>query len=161
MRWPFSPRSPVAESTHVTRAPIAPAELISAVAAPERGGLVCFLGTVRCGPDDGPVVRIEYDAYPEMLEREFAAIVGEAEARWAGTRVAGRHRIGVVPLGEASIAIVAASPHRADAFDACRYVIEEAKRRLPVWKREVLADGSASWRDNTGTRTPAAPGRED
>lgn len=160
MRWPFSRRSPVADVAFITRGSINPTTLIAAVSAPERGGLVCFLGTVRCGPDDGPVTRIEYDAYPEMLEREFAKIVDEAESRWSTTRVAAQHRIGPIPLGEASIAIVAAAPHRADAFDACRYVIEEAKRRLPVWKREVLEDGSAAWRDNVGGRSPSRRGPE-
>lgn len=145
---------------YVSHEPLRLDELIAAVASPLRGATSAFLGTVRAGPDDGPVTHIEYTAYDEMLEREFGRICAEAEARWPGTAVAARHRLGVVPVGEASIAIAVAAPHRAVALDACRHVIEEAKVRLPVWKREVLADGSAAWRDNQGARTPAGPGAD-
>jgi molybdopterin synthase catalytic subunit len=141
----------------LTRTPIHPEAMLAAIQAPERGGNALFLGTVRRGPDDGPVVRIEYTAYDDMLEREFAAIVTEAEARWPGTRVAAVHRLGDVPLGDASMAVATAAPHRAAALDACRYVIEQAKQRLPVWKREILADGSAAWRDNAGGRVASGP----
>jgi molybdopterin synthase catalytic subunit len=141
----------------VTRAPIALSALIERVAAPERGAIASFLGTVRAGPDDGPVTRIEYSAYEPMLEKEFARIVGEVADRWSGATAAAQHRLGNVPLGEASIAVAVAAPHRDAALDACRFVIEEAKRRLPVWKREILADGSAAWRDNSGGRVAAAP----
>jgi molybdopterin synthase catalytic subunit len=141
----------------LTRAPIHPDELLAVVQSPERGGNALFLGTVRRGPEDGPVVRIEYTAYDAMLESEFAAIVTEGETRWPGTRLAAVHRLGDVPLGEASIAVAAAAPHRAAALDACRYVIEQAKQRLPVWKREILADGSAAWRDNAGGRVASGP----
>lgn len=141
---------------HTVRAPIDLAHLVARVAAPDRGATASFLGTVRAGPDDGPVVRIEYSAYEEMLDEEFRRITAEAEARWPGAAVAAQHRLGNVPLGEASIAVAVAAPHRAAALDACRYVIEEAKRRLPVWKREMLADGATMWRDNEGGRVPGA-----
>jgi molybdopterin synthase catalytic subunit len=140
-----------------TRAPIRIDDLLAAVQTPERGGTAFFLGTVRRGPDDGPVERIEYSAYDEMLESEFARIVAEAEARWPGCAATGVHRLGDVPLGEASIAVAAAAPHREAALDACRFIIEEAKRRLPVWKREILTDGTAAWRDNAGGRAASAP----
>lgn len=143
--------------THTVHAPIDMTRLVASVAAPERGATATFLGTVRAGPDDGPVVRIEYSAYEEMLDGEFGRIASEAEARWPGTAVAAQHRVGTVPLGEASIAVAVAAPHRAEALDACRYVIEQAKRRLPVWKREILADGGTVWRDNEGGRVPGAP----
>jgi molybdopterin synthase catalytic subunit len=146
---------------HVVRDPIDPGRLAAEVSAPDRGAISTFLGTVRAGPGDGPVVRIEYSAYESMLEEEFARIVAEAEARWPGVAVAAVHRLGDVPLGEASIGIAVGAARRVAALDACRHVIEEAKRRLPVWKREVLADGSAVWRDNAGGREPAGPpGRE-
>jgi molybdopterin synthase catalytic subunit len=141
----------------VTRAPIDLGGLAAKVAGPDRGAISTFLGTVRAGPEDGPVVRIEYSAYESMLEQEFGRIVAETEARWPGVAVAAVHRLGDVPLGEASIGIAVGAPRRAAALDACRHVIEEAKRRLPVWKREILADGSAVWRDNAGGREPAAP----
>jgi len=132
---------------HVTRGPIVGERLIAAVADTGRGGTALFLGTVRRGPDDGPVARIEYEAYAEMLEAEFGRILAEARARTPGIAVAGVHRLGVVPAGEASIGVAAGAAHRAEAFDACRWVVEEAKRRLPVWKREVLDDGTSGWRE--------------
>ena len=140
--------------THAVHGPLDLAQLIGRVSAPDRGATASFVGTVRAGPDDGPVIRIEYSAYEAMLDEEFGRISTEAAARWPGTAIAAQHRLGTVPLGEASIAVVVAAPHRAAALDACRFVIEEAKRRLPVWKREVLADGTTAWRDNEGGRVP-------
>lgn len=142
---------------YTTRLPIRLEALLATVASPGRGGIASFLGTVRAGDEDGPVVRIEYTAHEPMLEAEFDRIVAEAGVRWPGTAIAAQHRLGDVPLGEASMAVFAAAPHRETAFAACRYVVEEAKRRLPVWKREVLEDGSAVWRDNAGTRTASVP----
>ncbi len=96
---------------------------------------------------------IEYSAYEEMVEAEFVKIVAETASRWPGARVTGRHRLGLVPVGEVSIALVAAAPHRAEAFAACRHAVEEAKKRLPVWKKELFTDGTAAWRDNDQTET--------
>jgi molybdopterin synthase catalytic subunit len=143
--------------THAVRGPLVLEQLIARVSATDRGATASFLGTVRAGPDDGLVIRIEYSAYEAMLDAEFERITAEAAARWPGVAVAAQHRLGTVPLGDASIAIAVAAPHRAAALDACRFVIEEAKRRLPVWKREVLADGTTAWRDNEGGRVPGRP----
>jgi molybdopterin synthase catalytic subunit len=144
---------------YATRQPIRVEALIAEVAGLGLGGTAVFLGTVRRSPEDGPVSRIEYSAYEAMLESEFDRIVGEAIERWPDARVTARHRLGPVATGEASMAVAAAAVHRAAAFDACRYVVEEAKRRLPVWKREILDDGAASWRDNAGGRVASdAPG---
>lgn len=116
--------------------------------------MVLFLGSVRRGAEDGPVGTIEYTAYEEMVRAEAERILGETRAKWPAGRVALIHRVGRVPAGESSIAIAAAMPHRAEAFAACRYLIEEAKRRLPVWKREWLDDGTSRWRSDA---SPAAP----
>ena len=132
---------------HVTREPIAAERLVAAVGDVGRGGTALFLGTVRRGAEDGAVVRIEYEAYPEMLEEEFGRILAEARERTPGIAVVGVHRIGAVPAGEASIGVAAGAAHRAEAFAACQWVVEEAKLRLPVWKREILDDGSTSWRE--------------
>lgn len=145
-------------SGFLSRTPLDASALLAEVQSPERGATALFLGTVRRGPDDGPVGRIEYSAYEAMVEREFGAIIAEAEARWPEAGLVARHRVGDVPVGEASIAVAAAAPHRQQAFDACRYVVDEAKRRLPVWKREVMDDGAAHWRDNGGGRVPSEPG---
>src|SRR5438094_7582748 len=128
-------------------------ELLATVSSPECGGTCVFLGTVRDGPDEHGVTAIEYSAYEEMVEGELGRIVTEVGERWSGARVAVRHRLGLIPVGEASIAIVAAAPHRAHAFEACRYVIEEVKRRVPVWKKELRADGSETWVDPSGRPT--------
>ena len=135
---------------YTTREPIAPAGLLAAVAAPECGATCLFLGTVRDGPEDGGVTAIEYSAYEEMVETEFARLLADAGARWPDARIAVRHRLGTIPVGEASVAIAAAAPHRAQAFDACRFVIEEVKRRIPVWKKELRSDGSEVWVDPSG-----------
>ncbi|HUL50188.1 MAG TPA: molybdenum cofactor biosynthesis protein MoaE [Gemmatimonadales bacterium] len=130
--------------------------LLRAVASPEHGGTCLFIGTVRSGSDESaPVTDIEYSAYDEMVEVEMARIVDEVRSRWPVARVALQHRIGIVPLGQASIAVVAAAPHRDVAFQCCRYVIEEVKRRVPIWKKERHADGTAEWVD-ARTRTAIA-----
>ncbi len=138
---------------HLTRSPIALEALLAEVSSPECGGTCAFLGTVRDGPEEHGVTAIEYSAYEEMVEGELGRIVAEVRERWSGARVAVRHRLGRIPAGDASIAIVTAAPHRAQAFEACRYVIEEVKRRVPVWKKELRADGSAVWVDPSGRPT--------
>jgi molybdopterin synthase catalytic subunit len=142
---------------YVTRRPIDVHALLSQVADPALGGTAMFLGSVRRGEDDGPVDAIDYSAYQDMVETEFAKIVEEAAAQWPGVRVVGAHRIGLVPAGEPSIAVVAAAPHRAEAFAACRHTIEEAKKRLPVWKKEIFTDGTEAWRNNDQPERDAEP----
>lgn len=131
----------------VTPHPIDVLGLLTTVTGPELGGTAVFVGSVRRGDGDGPVEAIEYSAYEEMLEAEFSRIMAETAAQWPGSRVAGMHRVGRVPVGESSVAVAAAAPHRADAFAACRYAIEQAKERLPVWKKEIFEDGSTAWRE--------------
>lgn len=132
---------------HFTREAIDVNEMVASVSDPSLGGTAMFLGCVRRGPEDGPVASIDYSAYEEMLEAEFAKIVKETETQWPGSKLAAMHRIGRVHAGEPSIAVVAAAPHRAEAFAACRHAIEQAKKRLPVWKKEILDDGSTNWRE--------------
>ena len=141
----------------LTRAPLDPAAILARLGSPDLGGTALFIGSVRRSAEDGPVQAIEYSAYDAMAEAEGARIVAEAAVRWAGARVVLQHRVGRVALGESSVVVAAASPHRAEAFAACRYVIEEVKRRLPVWKKEIYENGSAEWRANDGTRERAAP----
>ncbi len=119
-------------------------ELIAEVQSPDRGGIASFLGTVRNHHGGRAVLRLEYTAYAPMVQTECALIVAEAEARWP-VRIALRHRLGRLEIGDAAVAVVAASAHRDEAFVACRYVIEELKVRVPIWKREVYADGTVSW----------------
>ncbi len=127
--------------------PIDAAALVAAVSHDGAGGVVVFLGTVRRGDDDGPVSGIEYSAYTEMAVEEFDRILTEAGEQWPEARFAARHRIGMVRTGDASIGVAAAAPHRREAFAAARWVIDEAKRRLPVWKKEHFDDGRTAWRE--------------
>ena len=126
----------------ITRHRLEVADLLAEVHSPERGGTCAFLGTVR---NDAGVTSIDYSAYESMAVEEAERILAEAHERWPGSRVMLQHRLGVIPVGEASIAIAAAAPHRDEAFAACRYVIEAVKKRLPVWKKELRADGSEQW----------------
>jgi molybdopterin synthase catalytic subunit len=134
----------------VTAEPIELAPLIAAVQAPERGGVASFLGLVRNHHGGREVLRLEYSAYAPMAEAECARIVAEAEGRWQ-VAVALRHRVGSLAVGDVAVAAAAASAHREEAFAACRYVIEEVKRRVPIWKRESYADGTEVWVDPTAT----------
>jgi molybdopterin synthase catalytic subunit len=131
--------------------PVEVEPLIRAVHAPEFGAVTTFLGVVRDHHAGRSVVRLEYQAYGPMAEAECARILGEAEARWS-CRVALRHRVGMLAIGDTAVAIAVGSGHRAEGFEACRYVIEELKRRVPIWKRESYADGTEAWVD------PTAPG---
>lgn len=138
---------------HLTRHPLDVNELLAQVQGPERGGTCVFLGTVR---NDDRVTAIDYSAYEQMANEEIDRILSEAQAQWPAARVQLRHRLGEIPAGEASIAIAAAAPHRDQAFTACRFVIEEVKKRLPIWKKELYADGTARWTDDTRQAKPTA-----
>lgn len=132
-------------SQRISPQPIDPAALLAEVASPGCGANTLFLGTVRRSPEDGDVEGIDYSAYPEMAESEFARLIAEARARWPEARIAIQHRIGFIPTGEASIGIAVAAPHRAEAYECSRFLIEETKVRVPVWKKEHLAHGERRW----------------
>jgi molybdopterin synthase catalytic subunit len=129
---------------YLTLEPIELGPLLQLVQSAERGGVASFLGTVRNHHGGREVLRLDYYAYSPMVEAECAHIVAEAESRWQ-VAVALRHRSGQLEIGDVAVAVVAASAHRDQAFVACRYVIEELKRRVPIWKREVFADGKVEW----------------
>jgi len=139
---------------HLTRHPIDVKDLLAEVQGPERGGTCVFTGTVR---NDGDVTGIDYSAYEAMAIAEIERILGEAQAQWPEARVMLRHRLGLVPVSEASIAIAAAAPHREDAFAACRFVIEAVKKRLPIWKHEHRIDGTTAWVDPSGKPVAHGP----
>lgn len=141
----------------LSAAPLDLAALAAAVLADDRGAVATFVGHVRNHHSGRAVVRLEYSAYEPMAEAACAAIVEEAERRWP-VAVALAHRLGTLEIGEAAVAIAAAGRHRDEAFAACRWVIEEVKRRVPIWKREHYGDGSVAWVDPTarGGAVPAA-----
>lgn len=130
--------------TAVTADPLDAAALLQLVGRDGDGAVASFLGLVRDHNQGRRVTHLDYEAYVPLAERGLARIVAEVEARWPSTRLAVHHRIGRLAIGEASVAIAAASPHRADAFAACRYAIERIKQIVPIWKHEHF-DGGDVW----------------
>ena len=138
----------------LTRAPIDLQALHAT--APCDGALCLFVGVVRDENAGRRVLWLEYEAYEEMALPLLGEIADEARRRWPITEVHLVHRLGRLEIGEASVAVAVASPHRAEAFAACRYVIDTLKATVPIWKKEFYADGSA-WLDG---QIVAAPGAE-
>ncbi len=132
----------------LTHEPLDPGALQAQVAAASRGGIATFIGVVRDHDGGRAVTALSYSAYEPMAELVCAEIVVEAERRWP-VRVAIRHRLGELSIGDFAVVVVAAGGHRDEAFAACRYAIEEVKRRVPIWKLETYADGSTAWVDPT------------
>lgn len=128
-------------------------KLLERVSRDANGATVLFLGTVREVNDGRDVTGIEYTAYRSMAERELARIVEEAAGLAHSSDIAVEHRLGALSVGECSVAVAVAHPHRGQAFDAARYVIEELKRRVPIWKREHYTDGTREWVRATNERT--------
>ena len=125
----------------LTRDPLDRDVLVAAVSHPSAGGIVVFEGVVRDNARGKQVRYLEYDVYEEMAEQQIRAIAADAERRWGVERIAIAHRFGRLEIGEASVIIVVASPHRAEAFDACRYIIDTLKTTVPIWKKEVATNG--------------------
>lgn len=140
----------------LTRTPIDLAPLLAAVSHPSYGGIATFVGVVRDHQDGRSVGALEYSAYEPMAEAEAARIVAEALARWP-VQVAVQHRLGALAIGDVAVAVAAGSAHRGEAFEACRYVIEELKRRVPIWKKESYADGAVAWVDPTSLGAAGGP----
>ncbi len=137
----------------ITDRPLDLGALVALVSSPDAGAVTTFLGTSRRTSNNAervekPVETLWYEAYEPMAVKRLAEIGAEAARRFEVTRVAAWHRTGEVAIGEASVAIAVSAPHRGAAFDACRFVIEEIKRSLPVWKRERFADGE-EWVEGT------------
>jgi molybdopterin synthase catalytic subunit len=128
---------------------IDPASLIHEVSSPRYGAISLFVGTVREVNEGRSVSGIEYSAYKSMASAELERILDEAVERFGISALVVEHRIGLLGLGEVSVAIAAAHPHRAPALDSTRYVIEEIKKRVPIWKKEHYADGTREWVDPT------------
>jgi molybdopterin synthase catalytic subunit len=129
----------------VLRRPIDLAALTKEASSEKCGATAVFLGTVRSTNDGKPVSGIDYTAYEQMAEREMLSILGEAAERFGIEQGIIEHRIGTLAIGEASIAVVVAHPHRGNAMDALRYVVDETKSRATIWKLEHYTDGSREW----------------
>jgi molybdopterin synthase catalytic subunit len=131
--------------TAIVTEPIRPETVLDSLASEKDGACLLFLGVVRNHNDGRAVTGLEYEAYEGMAERTLAAIAAEASHRFGTNRIAAVHRVGALQVGEVSTAIAVATPHREEAYRASRYLIEELKQRLPVWKHEQYVDGNSRW----------------
>ena len=124
------------------------AKYINYVSAPQAGAVATFSGTTRDTFDGKTVVELRYEAYVPMAVRRIKHICSSARASWSLISIAVAHRLGPVAVGETSIFIAISSVHRADALDACKFVIDEIKASVPIWKKEVYANGEV-WKENS------------
>jgi molybdopterin synthase catalytic subunit len=138
----------------ITSEQIGAESVLPLVASEQHGAALIFLGIVRDHNEGRTVSGVYYEAYREMAERTLAEIVSAAEQRVAPASIAAVHRVGELAVGDVSIAIAVSTPHRAEAFAACRSVIEEVKQRLAVWKQERYVTGERDWLAGT---TPSIP----
>jgi len=137
----------------LTTAPIDVSALLAEVTAGSNGATALFLGTVRASNEGREVTGIEYSAYEEMAPREMSAILDEASRRFGIQHAAVEHRVGTLAVEDVSIAVAVAAPHRAPAMDALRFIVDETKRRAPIWKLEHYSDGTREWVNAGGGST--------
>jgi molybdopterin synthase catalytic subunit len=133
----------------VSEAPLDIADAIASASGPGIGGMGIFVGIVRDSSSvesnrDKPVVALDYDSHPSLAEERLRAIAAEAATKWDLRRIVAVHRTGHCELGEPTVVVAAGAPHRADALEACRWIIDTLKSTVPIWKREAYSDGS-SW----------------
>lgn len=129
----------------LTTKPLDAERLSELVSGPEMGALCTFTGTVRAITGDRHTTHLFYEAYPPMVVAEMERIEADVQRHWPDVKVAMHHRFGKLMPGEAAVVVVAAAPHRDNAFPACRFAIDEVKRRCPIWKKEFYADDTTEW----------------
>jgi molybdopterin synthase catalytic subunit len=129
----------------LTDKPIDTAALLAQVSSHAAGAVVLFLGTTREATAGRRTASLDYECYPQMAEKKLAELEAEARRRWPLTGCAIVHRLGHLELGEASIAIAVSSPHRQQAFEAGKWLIDTIKEVVPIWKRENWEDGTSEW----------------
>jgi molybdopterin synthase catalytic subunit len=139
-----TPETPIIKITREPLDAAAVRELERAVTRSGDGGVVTFQGVVRDNARGKRVRYLEYDAYPQMAEEQMRTITEEVARRWETRAIAMVHRIGRLQVGECSVVVVVACPHRGEAFEACRYAIDTLKANVPIWKKEAYEDG-AEW----------------
>ena len=125
----------------VLETPLSEKACIDFVADDSAGGTTVFIGTVRNQTKGKKVVRLEFEAYIPMAEKEMQKIAMEVEQKWNALHVAIHHRVGVLDVGEIPVIIAVATPHRKAAFEACEYAIDTLKETVPIWKKEIFEDG--------------------
>ncbi len=126
----------------ITAEPLDPGTVTAVVEGPGNGGVVTFLGTTRNETRGRRVLHLEYEAYAEMAEKTLRQVVAEVREQWGIHDVAVAHRTGRLEVGEASLVVAVASPHRVEAFAACGYIVDRIKEIVPIWKKEFFEDGS-------------------
>lgn len=127
----------------ITREPIDLGKILADVGDGSAGGITLFLGSVRDHNEHGNVSEIYYEAYKEMAESKMTEIENEARKKWPVKKFVAVHRIGNLKIGDVSVAVAVSCEHRKEAFEACRYGIDEIKSRVPIWKKEVSESGVA------------------
>jgi len=137
----------------LTREPIDFAALTEEVRSPQAGAVVLFLGTVREMTDGRRTVALDYEAYPEMATAKMAQLLVEAERLWPMTKGVVVHRLGHLEPGDVSVAVAVSCPHRNQAFEAGRFLIDRLKEVVPIWKQENWADGTTEWVHPTMSQT--------
>ncbi len=142
----------------IVQSPIDPTSVLKQVGHEEDGAVLLFVGVVRNQADGRAVTGMRYEAFEEMAMDVLETIAGEGAARLGTDRLAVVHRVGELAIGDPSVAIAVSSPHRGDAYDASRYVIEEIKKRLPVWKKEHYVEGEDAWVQGSVPPVGSRPG---
>jgi molybdopterin synthase catalytic subunit len=132
------------DSIRLTGEPLDASAAVRAVTCAEAGGIDVFIGTTRAEhhAQAGALLRLDYEAYPEMAMAEMEKLAAAARAKWPIERLAMWHRIGAVAVGEPSVVLAVSCGHRGEAFDACRFLIDELKKAVPIWKQEVYERGA-------------------
>lgn len=137
----------------ITEDPLAVEEADDLLRDPACGAVSLFVGTTRQFTSGRETLRLEYEAYEPMALKEMHRLADSCADRWDVRRLVLLHRLGVVPITEASVVIGVATPHREGAFSACRFLIDTLKQQVPIWKKEIFADGSTEW--VSGTQKPS------
>jgi molybdopterin synthase catalytic subunit len=129
----------------ITEKPIDHASVTDRVRSDRAGAVCSFLGTVRELTGDRQTASLDYEAYPEMALKQMAELESQARTRWPIVDLAMVHRVGHLELGEVAVVVAVSTPHRAEAFEACRWLIDTLKEVVPIWKKETWADGAEEW----------------
>ena len=125
----------------ITHDKLAVEDIVSETRGDDKGGVVTFLGTIRNTTDNNRVLYLEYEAYGPMAEKLLKELVAKVERKWPDARASVAHRLGRLEIGEISMVVVVASPHRAEAFKACNFIVDQVKSDVPIWKKEVFETG--------------------
>lgn len=157
---PSTPASPLSEPSpfaRITDQPLDGGALLSRIAHPSHGAQLLFLGVVRDVNEGREVEGIRYEAFREMAEPVLLSLLVRAQERWPDLQAAAEHRFGELRVGEASVMVAVSTPHRAEAYEASRWIMAELKQSLPIWKEELYRDGESAWLKGKSPMKEGAP----